>query len=294
MRPVLVVGAGGFIGHALATAFRQQRPELPLRLLARRPVSMGSGSPSQRPDPCEFIGDVANLDLLARALDGVGTAYYLVHGLANRTTADRDPEQAERLARVAARAGVQHLVCVGALGCADGRATPHVSSRRAVAEALRTHGDRVSELRTAVVVGRGSAVVELFRRMVERLGVLVVPQGADARVQPVALADLVQALVSAHDHPVGIREVGGPDVLTWRAFLNLTATLLGTPRPSIRMPVATPRLSGLFMSLFGPFTPTMGESFVRGLGHDAVVGPGGLTLPTPLRTALAAALDRRA
>ncbi len=278
----LVVGAGGFIGRALVSALRHRRPKLALRTLARSPVG---GS-----QVIDFTGDAHDPLLLQDALDGVDTAWYLVHGLADRGAARHDPAAAERFARQAARAGVRHLVCVGALGVDLGKETPHVSSRRAVAAALRTHGVPVTELRCAVVLGQGSAVVELFRRIIERFWVLPVPHGAQARVQPIALADLVDALVQAHDGTAAIQEIGGPEVVTWRAFLEVTAELLQRHRPAFQMPFATPRLSGLFMSAFGPFSPAMGESFVRGLGHDAVVGPGGRTTHTPLRAALATAL----
>jgi uncharacterized protein YbjT (DUF2867 family) len=163
--------------------------------------------------------DVGDFRATVQALDGVGTAWYLVHGLDDPRFRRRDRENAARFGAAARVAGVEQIVYLGALGEADGDRTPHVTSRRETADALRGAGVAVCELRAAVVIGRGSAVVELFRRLAERSPVLVAPKGSERRVQPVALADAIRALMAPlrdERWRGGTFEIGGDEVLTGR------------------------------------------------------------------------------
>lgn len=234
------------------------------------------------------LGDPAGR---ARALADVDVAVWLVHSLDRPDYASRDPALAAAFAREAARSGLRRLVCLGALG-PDDHAAPHTASRHATGRALASAGVPTSELRASVVIGRGSAVVEMVRALVLRVPVLLMPAGADAPTQPVALADAVRALADAALGPAraGIWELAGDDVVPWGAFMTVGAELLGRARPRLRMPFATPRLSGLTLGALTPLSRTMGEALVRGLGRAAVVTDLRRRWPAPAWTGFRAAL----
>lgn len=265
---VLVAGASGFVGRALTAVLVDEGHAV--RGVARRAFPAAPGVEV-------WPGDVAHRPRMQAAMGGVTVAYYLVHGIGARGYRRRDWQGAARFGVAAGAAGVEQIVYLSALGAADGAETPHVTSRHAVGEALRLGGVDVCELRAAVVVGRGSAVVELFRGLIERSPVLVAPRGADRWVQPIALADAVRCLLA----PLTDRrfrgatlEIGGDERVTWRGLFDRCGALLGRPRRQWSMPVATPRLSGWWMQRYGGMPRAMGTEFIRNLGHDAVVRDG--------------------
>jgi len=286
-RPRVLVAGAGFVGRALAAALAARDAEV--RLVARRRATPTPGGATV------LVADLADPAARARALADVDVAVWLVHSLDRPDYAAHDPALAAAFAREAARRGVRRLVYLGALG-PDDPAAPHTASRHATGRALASAGVPTCELRASVVIGRGSAVVEMVRALVLRVPVLLVPAGADAPTQPVALVDAATALADAALGPAraGIWELAGDDVVPWGAFLTVGAELLGRARPRLRMPFATPRLSGLTLGALTPLTRTMGEALVRGLGRATVVTDPSRRWPAPawtgFRAALAAAL----
>lgn len=290
--PILIAGASGFVGRALTAAAVARGHAV--RALARRPRST-------LPGVTAIAADVRDFDATARALDGAAAAVYLVHGLDDPRFRRRDVEAARCFGAAARAAGVGRIVYLGALGEADGDRTPHVSSRREVGASLAARGVPVVELRAAVVVGRGSAVIECLRRLAARSPLMIAPRGAERRVQPIALVDAIDALLAALDgaQSDGIHEIGGDTVLSWRAFMQRCLDGMGSRRAIHAMSIATPRLSGLWMRVFGGMPATMGAQFVRNLGHDAVARDDHTAAligraPTPLDVALRAALESHA
>ena len=64
-----------------------------------------------------------------------------------------------------------------------------------------TGGVPVTEFRAAVIVGAGSISFEMVRYLVERLPVMVCPRWIYSRIQPIAIDDLLDYLVSALSVP---------------------------------------------------------------------------------------------
>jgi uncharacterized protein YbjT (DUF2867 family) len=96
---ILVTGAGGFVGAALA-------PELVARGHA---VRAGTRDPGRRPAPAGAVPQRFDLDdeaSLGPALDGVELAYYLVHSMAQKGEfARRDLHHARAFGRGGRGAG---------------------------------------------------------------------------------------------------------------------------------------------------------------------------------------------
>lgn len=265
VRAVAVVGAGGFVGQALV-------PDLlaagfAVRRLARRPAALAplEGVEDRRFDLDDHTGHRA-------ALEGVDTAFYLVHAMAAGSGfAGRDRDYARRFATAARAAGVRHVVYLGGLHPQQAALSEHLDSRREVGEILRRECAAL-HVRAGIILGPGSASFEIMNDLVRRLPVMITPRWVRNRCQPIAISDVTAALVAAVDVH-GDREVDlvGPEVVTYRAMLERLAAELGLRRRLIlEVPVLTPALSAHWLRFITSVSLPVAQALVQSLRHDAV------------------------
>jgi len=244
---ILVVGASGYIGGRLVPRLAAQGHEL---ILMSRTASMLA---PRFPGATVVAADLLDPATLPRALDGVEVAYYLAHSMAagERGFAERDREAARNFGHAARRAGVSRIVYLGGLGDDSANLSHHLASRHETGARLAAHGVPVTEFRAAVIIGSGSASFEILRHLTERLPIMITPRWVGTRCQPIGIADVLDYLVGALDHPeiTGFVEVGGPDVLSYGDMMRTYARLRGLRRLMIPVPVLTPRLSSYWVNL---------------------------------------------
>jgi uncharacterized protein YbjT (DUF2867 family) len=256
---ILVTGATGYVGSKLVDELlaRGQR----VRTLSRR----GAGKGDARK------GDVLSGAGLHEALEGVDTAYYLVHSMGTGGDfAQKDRQAAVNFAEAAAN--VRRVVYLGGLGSED---SEHLRSRHEVADLLRARlGDRLVYVRAAMIIGPGSASYDILEHLVRRLPVMIVPRWLDTRTQPIALQDVVTTLADLaerEDAPAEL-QLGGADVLTYREMMRRAAPLMGRRPPLvIRVPVLTPRLSSYWVALVTPVSYGLVKPLIDGLGAEMLV-----------------------
>ena len=268
---ILVTGATGYIGGRLVPRLLQEGRHV--RVLVRSRTRALSRSWS---DQVEVVaGDALNPQTLSEALDGVDTAYYLIHSMSKGGDFhELDIQAARAFGEAAAKAGVNHIIYLGGLGVADANLSPHLRSRQWTGRALRAGGVSVTEFRAAIVVGTGSISFEMIRYLVERLPVMVCPRWVYSRVQPIAVDDLLEYLVAALVTPEsrGLTiEIGGKDATTYRGMMLGYAEARGLRRLLIPVPVLTPRLSSYWVHWFTPIPASITVALVEGLRNDVVV-----------------------
>src|SRR5687767_5882340 len=145
----LLTGATGYVGGRLLKALEQTGHHV--RCLARRPEFLRA----RVAQATEVVsGDVLDRGTLAAAMEGVQSAYYLVHSMGSTGAFDEEDRRAARNFGEAARdAGVQRLIYLGGLGNRVGGLSPHLRSRQEVGEILRTSGVQTIEFRASIVIG---------------------------------------------------------------------------------------------------------------------------------------------
>ena len=85
-----------------------------------------------------MAGDVLDPASLAPALEGIHTAYYLIHSMGSgREYARNDREGARSFASAARAAGIARIIYLGALGHGD-RLSRHLASRQEIGRILGT------------------------------------------------------------------------------------------------------------------------------------------------------------
>jgi uncharacterized protein YbjT (DUF2867 family) len=251
--------------------------------MVRRPEALSGRTAAQT----EIVrGDILEPDSLHQALSGVTTAYYLVHSMGTPGLfADADRRGAENFATAARQCGVSRIVYLGGLG-AERDVSTHLESRHEVGRILRESGVPTIEFRASIIIGSGSVSFEIVRSLVDRSPILLVPRWVVSRAQPLAVEDVVAYLVAALDLELEesrVFEIGGPDRVAYADLMREYARQVGLRRAMIRVPLATPRISGLWLSVVTPVYASIGRALIESLRHDTLVGDGSARGVFPIR-----------
>jgi uncharacterized protein YbjT (DUF2867 family) len=269
--PILVTGATGYVGGLLISRLEQQGVKL--RCLARNPDKLRSDLQAAS----EVVqGDVLDQESLDKALQGIHTAYYLVHLMSGSNDFERkDRQAAVNFAGAAQQAGVRRIIYLGGLGDhADPKLSPHLSSRHEVGKILRDSGVQTIEFRASMVIGAGSLSFDLMKSLTDRLPVMLCPRWLTTPTQPIAVDDVLAYLLAAKDLPPDesrIFEIGGTDVSTYGDLIREYARQCGLRRWLVPVPVLTPYLSGLWLALVTPTSFEVGRHLIEGLKNPTVV-----------------------
>lgn len=291
---ILLTGASGYVGGRLLLLLQAQ--PIVLRCLARDPDKL-------RPrvaDSTEIVrGDVLDPPSLEAALQGVRTAYYLVHLMSGSSDFEKEDRQAaENFAAAARKAGVQRIIYLGGLGDdADPQLSPHLRSRHEVGEILRKSGVETIEFRAGMVMGAGSLSYQLIKSLTDRLPIMICPRWLTTPTQPIAIQDVLAYLLAAKDLPRGesrVLEIGSPDVVSYGDLIREYARQQGLRRRLIFVPILTPYLSGLWLALVTPATYEVGRHLIEGLKNPTVVRSSQALEVFPLRPMGVAEAIRRA
>ncbi len=272
---VFVTGVTGYIGGRLAPALVAAGHHV--RCLARQPRKLDDRPWRKEPRVSVVQGDMTDVNELTQQLQGCTAAYYLVHSMeaSGKSYAEHDRLLASNFAEAAARAGVGRIIYLGGLGEMGEGLSQHLRSRREVESKLASTGVPVTTFRAAMIMGSGSASFEILRYLVERLPVMVTPSWVKTESQPVAITDVLHWLVRCLSVPETTGktlEIGGPDVLPYRELMQIMAEELHLPkRLIIPLPVLTPRLSSLWISLVTPVSYRIARPLGEGLRNRVVV-----------------------
>lgn len=270
---VLVVGATGFIGSRLVRALVGRKVRL--RLLVRDPA-MVPKSISRRKNVEVVQGDLLRPEGLSKVPDGVHTTFYLVHSLGEKDSdyAAKDREAAENFLTAAEQSGLNRIIYLGGLGEAGEDLSEHLGSRAEIADILSSGRPAATVLRAAVIIGAGGASFEILRHLVERLPLIVCPDGIDTRIQPIAVDDVVAYLVGCLENEKTAGQsfdIGGPEIMTYRQMLERYAEARGlAERFIIDMPFLPARLTSPWIDLVTPVPPGISHPLLEGLKNEVV------------------------
>jgi uncharacterized protein YbjT (DUF2867 family) len=267
---VLVAGATGYIGGRLV-------PELIGRgYTVRVMVRAESPEHEERWPTAEVVAaDALDEEEVFQALEGVDTAYYLIHSMlvGPRKFEDVDTIAAHNFRKAAEARGVKRIIYLGGLGDTQGNLSSHLSSRSKVAEEFSRGTVPATVLRAAIIIGSGSASYEMINNLVRKIPLFLVPAWAKTRCQPIGLRDVIKTLVGVLELPETAGrtfDIGGADILTYEEMLKTHAEVLGKKRRFIPSPISNIGFYSYITSLLTPVPAAITWCLMESVTQDVV------------------------
>ena len=268
---ILVTGATGYIASRLIPRLLDNGYRV--RALARDPLRLKGRAWFTKIDIVQ--ADVTSPETLAHALDGVHTAYYLIHNMSNGhgyTTLEIDSARA--FASAAEKADIEHIIYLGGLADPEQHIAPHMRSRIETGKVLREGKVPVTEFRAGVITGSGSISFEMIRFMTELCPIVPGPMWMKNRSQPIAIQNVIDYLFAALTNPNGredVFEIGGPDVHEYGELMVRYARARGLKRSMFLIPGIPISFMAFGVGLMTPVPYPIAYALIGGLSADSVV-----------------------
>src|SRR5215210_5594236 len=233
---ILVTGATGYIASRLIP--RLLDAGYRVRCLTRDPLRLKGRSWLRDVEVVQ--GDVMLPSTLHAALDGIHTAYYLIHSMTHgHGYTSLELDSARTFAIAAQTAGVEHIIYLGGLADPEQHIAPHMRSRIETGRVLREGRVPVTEFRAGVIAGSGSISFEMIRFMTELFPLVPGPLWMKNKSQPIAIQNVIDYLLAALTNPNGrgaVLEISGPDIMKYSELMLQYAQIRGLRRKTLLIP----------------------------------------------------------
>jgi NADH dehydrogenase len=297
---IAVIGGSGFLGRYIVQQLAEAGYRV--RVIVRHPDTALFLKPLGSLGQIQIVaGNVATGAGIAHGFAGASAGINLVGILdekAGQRFADVQAAGAANAARAAAAAGVAHYVQMSAIGADATSTIPYARSKGEGEAGVRAAIPAAVILRPSLVVGPEDQFLNRFAAMARLAPVLPVIAG-DSRFQPVFVQDVASATLAALTLPMAAGqtfELGGPDVMSFRAIMAMINTETRQSRRLVEVPAGIASLLGKLGDVL-PFLPMTSDQYAM-LQKDNVADPAlpGLAAlgiaPTPLAAFVPAMLER--
>ena len=244
---ILLTGATGYIGKRLLPVLVEQGHEV---ICCVRDLSRFN-PPSSLKTKIEIIQiDLLDKDSLSKIPLDIDAAYYLVHSMsASSNYKSLEQQSAINFKNALNNTTAQHVIYLSGI-TNEIELSEHLESRKIVEVELNTGNYSLTTLRAGIIIGSGSASFEIIRDLVEKLPIMVAPKWLNTKCQPIGIADVIKILSKTLLNKATYNQnfdIGGPDILTYRAMLLEFANVRKLKRHIYTVPVMTPKLSSYWL-----------------------------------------------
>lgn len=268
MEKVAIAGASGFIGHNLIDILKDKY----------QIVALSRNEKESTKEIQWRKCDLFSLLDAEIALKNVDYAFYLVHSmmpsarLTQGNFADMDLIIADNFARAAKYNNVKQIIYLsGIIPDDEDKLSKHLKSRLEVEKTLSAYGVPVTTLRSSLIVGAGGSSFQILEKLVKRLPVMICPQWTLSMTQPIALDDVLKIMeytVANEKHYNKSYDIGGPDIISYLDLIRKTAEFMELKRYIYTVPLISPLLSYLWLSLISNSPAELTKPLVESLRHN--------------------------
>ena len=191
--------------------------------------------------------DKHSLNKIPEDIDG---AYYLVHSMSSSGDYDNlEKKSAINFREAINKTNLNHLIYLSGI-INEVKLSKHLNSRKNVEIELGKGKYNFTTLRAGIIIGEGSSSFEIIRDLVEKLPVMITPKWLRTKSQPIGVADVIRFLHKSLFQSKTYKndfDIGGPDVLSYKAILLKFAKIRNLKRRIFIIPIMTPRLSSYWL-----------------------------------------------
>lgn len=253
-RLVTIFGGSGFVGRYLVRSLAKQGWRV--RVAVRRPDLAGFLQPLGAVGQVTAVqANVRNRASVERALEGADAVVNLVGILSEsgRQTFGTVQANAPRtIAEAAARAGIPLMVHVSSIGADKASISDYQASKGYGEEGVRSAIPDAIIIRPSVIFGPEDDFTNRFASMARFMPFLPLIGGGENRIQPVYVGDVAAAIVAALEgkaRPGTVYEIGGPQAVTFKSFLDYVLKETGRWRMPLNVPFWLARLKASFLQV---------------------------------------------
>lgn len=266
---ILVTGANGYIGSQLILMLLDQGHKVIGQV--RRNVYLDTMP--RHPNFSVIVADLLDPDSLATIPNDIEVAYYLVHTMSyGKDFPIREQNAIDNFLERLRKTNVKQIIYLSGL-CSDQNLSPHLASRYRTECTIKAAGIPYTILRAGIIIGSGSASLEIIRDLVEKLPVMVAPKWVENLCQPIAISNVLEYLCRILMNPLCLNrqfDIGGPDQLSYKNMLLTYAKVRNLKRYIFVVPVLTPKLSSYWLYFITSVNFTLASSLVESVKNSAV------------------------
>jgi uncharacterized protein YbjT (DUF2867 family) len=290
MIKILIAGASGFIGKALIDELLKNENYHVIAISRRDKVS-------EHPRLTWKKADLFSLKDIREVIEGCDEAFYLVHSmlpsaaLSQGTFYDFDLIMADNFIRAANIHKLKHITYLGGMIPVDRELTWHLRSRLEVEKTLQSSKIPVTVLRAGLIIGAQGSSFTIVERLIKRLPIMICPSWTRTRSQPIALKDVISALLHSIQYEEvrnGVYDLGGPEIVTYQDLIFRAANKINKKRKLVSLNIIPLSLSRLWVSLITGVPRDLVYPLVLSLKHEMLASSSQLW---PYRKDLSTSLD---
>jgi NADH dehydrogenase len=278
---IFVTGGSGFVGGEILRQLHEDGHTI--RVLARNPKTQHSRTIASRHGAELFPGDILNIESLkagARDCDAIVHLVGIISEVGANTFENVHAVGTQNVITAAQSAGVKRFIHMSALGTRPNATSRYHQSKWTAEESLRQSGLDFTIFRPSIIYGPGDHFVNLFAKIARFSPVLPVMGNGNAKMQPVAVADVATCFVRAIAEPKSIGQtydLCGPDALSFDEILDAILEVMGKKRIKLHLPMGLARFQASLLEIIFPLfgkAPPLNRDQLLMLREDNVGDPG--------------------
>lgn len=273
---ILLTGATGYIGKRLLPVLIENGHEV---ICCVRDKSRFNPPECLKPKIKIIQIDLLDKNSLNEIPKEIDAAYYLVHSMsASSNYKSLEQQSAINFKDVLNTTTVDHVVYLSGI-TNEIELSEHLTSRKIVEHELSTGNYNLTTLKAGIIIGSGSASFEIIRDLVEKLPIMVTPKWLNTKCQPIGISDVIKLLSKTVFNTATYNQdfdIGGPDVLTYKAMLLEFAKVRKLKRKIYTVPIMTPRLSSYWLYFVTSTSYKLAVALVHSMKVEVICRPNNL------------------
>ena len=271
---ILLTGSTGYIGRRLLPVLVESGHHVVCLVRDKRRFDWEDFSAEFLKNVSVVQADMADPKTFDALPTDIDAAYYLVHSMSSSYPdfSRMEEESAQNFVHYINQTQAKQIIYLSGI-VNDADLSDHLLSRKNVENILRKSHVPTTVLRSAIIIGSGSASFEIIRDLVEKLPIMIAPKWLKTRCQPIGIRNVIEYLKGVLLQSQTFHQsfdIGGTDIFTYQQMLLGYAQVRNLKRWIITVPVLTPKLSSWWLLFVTSTSYSLARSLVSSMKNEVI------------------------